>query len=154
MDDVALTPYNCPESAFNFEGWQEALQRSLSSLLPRSPPSVAAAPSTDSSPEAVIHIVPLQFQPQRRKGKAPVRSQGPTRSNAEFQGLRAQLQQLQQEKKAALAQVQKLQNQQGVNTGLLQRTAVMCKTQLIPPQHIKHSYPVASAVSWTTSLRS
>ena len=123
MDDVALTPYNRPESAFNFEGCQEAPQRGLQSLLPRSPASVAAAPSTDSSPEAVIHTVTLQFQPQRRKGKNPVRSQGPTPSNADFQGLRAQLQQLQQEKEAARAQVQKLQNQQAVNTGLLQCTA-------------------------------
>ena len=71
----------------------------------------------------MIHSVPLQFQPQRHKGKAPVRSQGPTPRNAEFQGLRAQLQQLQQEKEAALAQVQKLQNQQAVKKGLLQRTA-------------------------------
>ena len=71
----------------------------------------------------MIHSIPLQFQPQRRKGKGPVRSQGPTPSNAEFQGLRAQLQQLQQEKEAALAQVQKLQNQQAANTGLLQLTA-------------------------------
>ena len=84
---------------------------------------MAAAPSTDSSPEAVIHSVLLQFQPQRRKGKAPVQSQARTYSNAEFQGLRAQLQQLQQEKEAALAQLQKLQNRQAVNTGLLQRTA-------------------------------
>ena len=84
MDEVALTPYNSPESAFNFEGWQEAPQRGLPPLLPRSPPSVAAAPSADSSPEAVIHSVPLQFQPQRRKGKAPVQSQGPTPSNTEF----------------------------------------------------------------------
>ena len=95
IDDVALTPYNHPESAFNFEGWQEAPQRGLPSLLPRLPPSVAVALSTDSSPEAVIHSAPLQFQPQRRKGKGPVRSQGPIPSNAEFQGLRAQLQQLQ-----------------------------------------------------------
>ena len=95
MDDVALTPYNRPESAFNFEGWQEEPQCGLPSLLPRVPPSVAAAPSTDSRPEAVIHSVPLQFQPQGRKGEAPVRSQVPTSSNAEFQGLRAQLQQLQ-----------------------------------------------------------
>ena len=121
MYDVALIPYNRPESAFNFEGWQEAPQRGLPSLLSRSPPSVAAASSTDISPEVVIHSVPLQFQPQPRKGKASVRSQGPTPSNAEFQGLRAPLQQLQQEKEAALAQVQKLQNQQAVNTGLLQR---------------------------------
>ena len=63
MDDVALTPYNRPECAFNFEGWQEAPQRGLLSLLRRSPPSVAAAPSTESSPEAVIHSIPLHFQP-------------------------------------------------------------------------------------------
>ena len=87
MDDVALTPYNRPESAFNLEGLQEALQRGLPSLLPRSSLLVAAAPSTNSSPEAVIHSVPLQFQPQPREGKAPVRSQGPTPSNVEFQGL-------------------------------------------------------------------
>ena len=72
MDDVALTPYNRTESAFNFEGWQEAAQRGLLSLLSCSSPSVTAAPSTNSSPEAVIHSVPLQFQPQRLKGKAPV----------------------------------------------------------------------------------
>ena len=123
MDDVALIPYNPPGSAFHFEEWQEAPERGLPSLLPCSPPSLAAAPSTDSSLEAVIHSVPLQIEPQRRKGKAPARSQGPTPSNAEFQGLQAQLQQLQQEKQASLAQVQKLQNQQAVNTGLLPRTA-------------------------------
>ena len=70
----------------------------------------------------MILSVPLQFQPQRHKGKAPVSSQGPTLRNAEFQGLQAQLQQLEQEKEAALAEVQKLQNQQAVNTELLQRT--------------------------------
>ena len=123
MDDVVLTHYNCPESAFYFEEWQEAPQRSVPSLLSHWLPSVAAAASTDSSPQAVIHSVPLQFQPQRRKGKASVRSQGPTTSNIEFQGLQAQLQKLQQEKEAALAEVQKLQNQQAVNTGLLQHTA-------------------------------
>ena len=95
MDDVALTPHNRPESVFNFEGWQETPQRALPSLLPRSPLSVAAAPSTGSSPDVVIHSVPLQLQPQRRKGKAPVRSQGPTAGNAKFEGLLAQLQQLQ-----------------------------------------------------------
>ena len=95
-DDVALTPYNPPESAFNFEGWQEAPQRGLPSLLPSSPPSVAAALSTDSSLEAVIPSLPLQFQLQCGKGKAPIQSQGTTLSNALCQGLRAQLQQLQQ----------------------------------------------------------
>ena len=123
MDDVALTPYNRPESAFNFEGWQEALQRGVPSLLPRSPASVVAAPSTDSSPEAVIYSVPLKFQLQYCKGNGPVQSQGPTRSNPEFQHLQTQLQQLQQEKEAALAAVQKLQNQKAINTGLLQRNA-------------------------------
>ena len=87
MYDVVLTPYNRPALAFNFAGWQEALQRGLPSLLPRSPTSVVATPFTDSSPEAVIDCVPLQFQPQCRKGKALARSQGPTHSNAEFQGL-------------------------------------------------------------------
>ena len=120
---MALTPYNRSESAFNFEGWQELPQCRLLSLLLRSPPLEAAALSTDSSPEAVIHSIPLQFQFQRSKGKVPVRSQGPTPSNAEFQDLQAQFQQLQQEKEAALAQGQKLQNQQAVNTGLRQRTA-------------------------------
>ena len=51
----------------------------------------------------MIHSVPLQFQQQRRKGKAPVQSQGPTPSKVECQVLRAQLQQLQQEKEVALA---------------------------------------------------
>ena len=95
LDNVAVTPYNRLESAFHFEGWQEEPPRELPSLLLCSSPSVAAAPSTHSSPEAVIHSVPLQLQPQHRKGKAPIRSQEPTPSNAEFQGLRAQLQQLQ-----------------------------------------------------------
>ena len=58
VDDVALTPFIRPESAFNFKGWQEAPQRGVPSLLPRSSPSVAAAPSTDSNSEAVIHSVP------------------------------------------------------------------------------------------------
>ena len=100
---IGLTFYNRLESAFNLEGWQEAPQRVLPLALPLSPQSVAAAPSTDSSPEAVIYNVPLQFQSQRHKGKAPVRRQGPTPSNTEYQGLRAELRQLQQEKEAVLA---------------------------------------------------
>ena len=91
MDHVSLTSYNYPESAFNFKGWQEGPPHGLPQLLPQSTPTAAKAPLTDSSPEAVMHSVPLQFQPQYRKGKAPVQSQGPTTSNAEFQGLRAQL---------------------------------------------------------------
>ena len=63
IDDVALTPYNRPEPAFNFEGWQEAPQCELPSLRPRSPPSVAGAPFTDSSSEAVIHNAPQHLQP-------------------------------------------------------------------------------------------
>ena len=145
MDDVALTPYNRPESAFNFRGWQDAPQRGLPALLSRSPSSVAAAPSTDSSSEAVIHSVPLQFQPQRCEGTAPVRSQEPTPSNAEFQGLRDQLQHLQHEKEAALAQVQKLQNQQAVNTGLLQRTAADVENTAITSA--AHQAQLSSSVS-------
>ena len=71
MDDVALTLYNCPESAFNFEGWQEAPERGLLQVLPHSPPQATAAPSTDSSPEVVIHSVPLQFQPNAVKARPP-----------------------------------------------------------------------------------
>ena len=119
MDNVALIPCNRPESAFNFEGWQEVPECGLPQLLPRSPQQATAAPSTDSSLEAVIHSVPLLFQPQRHKRQAPVQSQGPTPSNAEFQGLWAQLQQLQQEKESAIARVLKLRNQQAVHTGLL-----------------------------------
>ena len=154
MDDVALTPYNPPDSAFNFEGWQEAPQRGPLSLLPRSPPLVTAAPSNDSSPEAVIHSVPLQFQPQRRKGKAPIRSQGPTPSNAEFQGLRAQLQQLQQERKQLWHKCRNSRICRQPTQGHCNAPLPMCKTQPIPPQYIKHSYPVVSAVNWITSLTS
>ena len=82
-----------------------------------------AAPSADSITEAEIYRIPLQFQSQRHKGKAPVGSQGPTLMNTEFQGPQAQLQQRQQEQEAALVQVQKLQNQQAVNTWQLQHTA-------------------------------
>ena len=63
MDYVALTLYNRPESAFNFERWQEALERGLLQLLPRSPSQGTAAPAADSSSAAVIHSVPLQFPP-------------------------------------------------------------------------------------------
>ena len=68
-------------------------------------------PSTDSSSEAVIHTVPLQCQPQRQKETASKLNPGPTQGNTQFQGLGAQLQQLQQEKEEALVQVQELTNQ-------------------------------------------
>ena len=62
MDDLALTPYNCPQYAFNFEEWQEQPQRELPSLVPHLPPTAAAAPYIDSSPEAVIYRILLWFQ--------------------------------------------------------------------------------------------
>ena len=146
MYNVVLTPCNRLESAFNFEAWQEGPQRALSQLLPFSLPQATPAPFTNSSPKAVIHSVPLQVQPQCRKGKACVRSQGPTPSKAEFQGLRADLQQLQQEKEAALTLVQMLQNQQAVNRGLLQRmTADM--------QNTAKTFLVHQA-QWSSSLSS
>ena len=37
MDDAALTPYHRPDSAFNFEGWQEE-QAVPPALQPRDPP--------------------------------------------------------------------------------------------------------------------
>ena len=62
MDDVVCTYYNRPESAFNFEGWQEGPQCGPPVLLPQSPSSAAAIPSTDSSSEAVIYSIPLECQ--------------------------------------------------------------------------------------------
>ena len=72
MDDIAVTLYNCTESAFNFEVWQETPQCELPSLIQCSSLHATATPSTDSTSEGVIHNVLLQFQPQHRKGKAPV----------------------------------------------------------------------------------
>ena len=85
--DVVLTPYNCPESAFNFETWQEPRQCRLPLLLLPSPPQATTAPSTNSSPEAVIHSVPLEGQPQPHKGKGDMRNLGPTAINRTFQVL-------------------------------------------------------------------
>ena len=110
MDDVVLTLCSYPESTFNFEGWQEAPQRVLPQLLPYFLPQATTAPSTDSTPEAVVYSVPLRFKPRCRKGKVPACSQGSTPSNAEFHRLRPQLLQLQQKEEAALPPVQKLQN--------------------------------------------
>ena len=62
MDDVAVTCYNHPGSAFTEEGWQEELQHELQQLLSHSLPTATDASSTDSSPEAVIHKVLLQFR--------------------------------------------------------------------------------------------
>ena len=59
MDDVALIPYNRPESAFNFEEWQEPQHRVLPQLLRLSSQQATAVPSTVSSPEAVIDSVPV-----------------------------------------------------------------------------------------------
>ena len=63
MDNISLTPHNRPKSAFYFEGWQEVPQPVLRQLLPFSSFIDTTDPSADSSPEAVIHSVPLQFQP-------------------------------------------------------------------------------------------
>ena len=122
MDNLALMHYNRLESAFNFEGWQEGPECRLSLLVLWSPLSAAAAPSTESFSKAINYSVPVEFQPQRRKSKALAWSYRLTSSNAELQGLRAQLQQLQEDKQAALAQFQKLQNLQVVNTVLPQST--------------------------------
>ena len=70
MDDVVLTPYHSSESAFKFEGWQQEPQSELLHLLLHSPQYTTTAPSTASSPEAVIYSVPLQFQLQYHKGIA------------------------------------------------------------------------------------
>ena len=62
MDDVALTPYHRPDSAFNFEGWQEGQAVPLV-LQPHNPPPAITAPSTDSNPEEVIYSTTTQFRP-------------------------------------------------------------------------------------------
>ena len=64
IDDLSHTPDHDTEWAFNFEGWHEEPLRELLQLLPHSLLQITAAPLTDSSPEVVIHSVPLQFQPQ------------------------------------------------------------------------------------------
>ena len=70
-NNVALTPYNRPESAFNFEGCEDQPHRGLASLLLCSLLEEAETPSTDSSLEAVITRLQLQFQPQRRNSQPP-----------------------------------------------------------------------------------
>jgi len=53
MDDVALTSYCCPKSAFDFDGWNGS-QSTLPQLMARQPPAAITAPSTDSDPDHVI----------------------------------------------------------------------------------------------------
>lgn len=123
MDDVALTPYNRPQSAFNFEGWQDN-QTALPQILPRSPPPAISAVSTDSDPDAVVHSTTVQFRPQgsQRKGKQPA-SKPPTPFTGDGLLMKLQLQRLQHEKDAALQELQRIKDQQVQDTGLLQRTA-------------------------------
>ena len=143
MHDVALTSYNRPESAFNFEGWQEAPERGLRQLLPCSPPQATAAPSTDHSPQAVIHSVRLQFQPGRYKGKAPVQSLVPTPSNTEFQGLGAQLQQLQQERKRPSPRFRSFKTSRQSTRSCFNALPPIYRMQPTLLWHIRHNYPVA-----------
>ena len=70
MEDVGLTPYICPQSAYNFERWQKGQQHEPLLLLLHSPLSAATAQSTDSSTEAVILSLPLQCQWQHQEPKA------------------------------------------------------------------------------------
>ena len=66
--DVALTPYNRPESTFNLQGWEKGLQRCLLQLFPHSPTQATAVLSTDHISEAIIPSAPLQLQPQHYTG--------------------------------------------------------------------------------------
>ena len=70
MNYVALTPYNRPDYAFNFEGWQGAPQSGLPTLLLNSPQQATAALSTNSSPKGVIYSILLPSQPPRHNSKA------------------------------------------------------------------------------------
>ena len=124
MDDVALTAYRRPESAFDFDGWNRS-QSTLPQLMAREPQAAITAPSTDSDPDHVIHSTTTQFRPQgsQRKGKTPVRSHVPTPEPQLPLFTQLQLQRLEREKDAALKELQRIRNQQATNTGLLQRTA-------------------------------
>ena len=95
MDNVALIHYNRPELAFTFEQKQEELHCELLQSLQHFLPEATAALSTNSSLEAVIYSILLQFQPQHHQVKASIWSYGPTASNIDFQGLQAELQLLQ-----------------------------------------------------------
>ena len=73
MDDVALTSYRRPESAFDFDGWNSS-QSTLPQLMAREPTAAITDPSTDSDPDHVIHSTTTQFRPSgsQCKGKTPV----------------------------------------------------------------------------------
>jgi len=123
LKDVDMVPYYRPESAFNFEGWVEE-QTALPSLQPRSPAPGIVAPSTDSNPDEVIGSTSVQFRPPaaRNKGKTPA-SQAVTPAAQASTHMINQLQQLQREKDAAIAELNKLKRQQAHSTGLLHQVA-------------------------------
>ena len=78
--------------------------------LPRGIPD---APSSSTNEELLVHYVTptLKPIPSSSKGKTPVpKSQTPAPSLAELAKLRAQMQQLELEKQAALKEVKKLQS--------------------------------------------
>ena len=123
MDDVDLVPYHHPESAFHFEGWVEG-QTALLSLQRCSLIPAIVAPSTDSNPDEVIGSTSHQFRsPEvRNKGKTPT-SRAATSAAQGSAHMLNQLQQLQQEKDAAIAELNKLKRQQAHSTGLLYQAA-------------------------------
>ena len=92
MNNVASRSYNCSGSALNFERWQDQPYSGMPQLLLHSFLQVTPAATTDSSLEAVIHSILLPFQRQYHKGQDSTYRQGPTCSNAECQGMQAQLQ--------------------------------------------------------------
>ena len=115
--------YHHLESAFNFEGWVEG-QSALPSLQPRSPAPAIVAPSTDSNPDEVIGSTSVPFRPPvvRNKGKTPA-SRAATPAAQASTHMINQLQQLQREKDAAIAELNKLKRHQAHSTGLLHQAA-------------------------------
>ena len=124
MDDVALTSYRRPESAFDFDGWNRS-QSTLSQLMAHEPPAAITAPSTDSDPDHIIHSTTTQLRPSgsQRKGKTPVRSHVPTPEQQLPLFAQLQLQRLEREKEAAIKELQRIKHQHASNTGLLQKSA-------------------------------
>ena len=74
---------------------------------------------SDSSPQVSVYSIPLQVQPQYRKGKARPASQSLTPNHAHFLGGLAQVLQLQLEIDTLLAQLKNLEKHRAINGGLL-----------------------------------
>ena len=148
MDDVAHMPYNCPKSAFNFEGWQEAPQCRLPSLLPYLPPQAAPAPSTNSSLAAVIHSVLLQFQLQRRKGKPLNQVSAPLQATLNSRPCKFNYNSCSKRRTPPLYKSKNLRTSRQLTQGCSNELPPICRILPTSPLHTRHNYPAALAIRW------